>query len=61
MSILGRFLAAEDGATAIELGLFGALISMVAMTALGAMDDGIAPVFEAPTSTIKTVLASREA
>jgi Flp pilus assembly pilin Flp len=56
MRALQAFLLAEDGATAIEFGLFSALVSVVALGALGAMDDGIAPVFEMSEDTVKSVL-----
>ena len=61
MPLLKAFLAAEDGATPIEFGLFSALVSLVAITALGVMDDGIAPVFSVSDQAIKAAVPAGDA
>ena len=53
---LKAFLVTEDGATAIEYGLIGALVSVAALTALSAMGDGVAQVFEISSGSIADVL-----
>jgi|HigsolmetaAR202D_1030399.scaffolds.fasta_scaffold41443_1 Flp pilus assembly pilin Flp len=60
MRILKTFLATEDGATPLELGLFSALISVAVFTAIGSMDDGIAPVFRVSDQAMKAVVAEAE-
>ena len=61
MRLLKAFLLAEDGATAIEFGLFSALVSLVALTGLGVLDDGVAPVFELSSDTVKSVMSGDDA
>jgi Flp pilus assembly pilin Flp len=61
MRAFKAFFLAEDGATAIEFGLFSALISLVALTGLTALDDGIAPVFDMSSDTVKSVLPAEDA
>ena len=55
-AFLTAFLADDSGATAIEYGLIGAMISVAALTALSAMGDGIAQVFDVSASSIDAVL-----
>jgi|HigsolmetaAR202D_1030399.scaffolds.fasta_scaffold198886_1 pilus assembly protein Flp/PilA len=58
---LKAFFTDDSGATAIEYGLIGALISVAALTALSAMGDGIAQVFETSSASIDAVVAEVDA
>jgi len=53
---LKRFFKDDSGATAIEYGLIAALVSVFAITALGAMGDSLAAVFETSSDAINGVL-----
>ncbi|MEZ5669560.1 MAG: Flp family type IVb pilin [Alphaproteobacteria bacterium] len=55
-----RFIADDCGATAIEYGLIGAMVSVAAITALGAMGDSLAAVFDTASSSIDGVLPAAE-
>ena len=44
-ALFRRFLANESGATAIEYGLIAALISVAAITAMGAVGGGVSNTF----------------
>ena len=44
-TLFRRFLANESGATAIEYGLIAALISVAAITAMGAVGGGVSNTF----------------
>ena len=43
---MARFLAEEDGVTAIEYGLVAALISVFIMVAIGAVGDAVVGLFD---------------
>ena len=45
MKIIQKLLRDESGATAIEYGLMAALVSVAAITALGAMGDSLDSMF----------------
>jgi pilus assembly protein Flp/PilA len=45
MTNMIRFLKDEDGATAIEYGLIAALISVAAITAMGALGSALTTLF----------------
>ena len=51
-----RFIASDDGATAIEYGMIGAMVSVAAMTALGAMGDNIVAVFDISANAVNASL-----
>jgi pilus assembly protein Flp/PilA len=53
---LKAFLASETGTTAIEYGLIGAMVSVFALTALSAMGDGIANIFDISAGAIQDSL-----
>ena len=55
-----RFLDDDSGATAIEYGLIAALVSVFAITALSAMGDSLAAVFDTSAETINGVLPADE-
>ena len=55
-----RFIADTNGATAIEYGLIGAMVSVAAITALGSMGEGIAAVFEISSDSITASLPDAE-
>ncbi|MGF1625213.1 MAG: Flp family type IVb pilin [Alphaproteobacteria bacterium] len=61
LASLKAFLSTEDGATAIEYGLIGAMVSVAALTALSAMGDGIAQVFEISAGSIDAVIPAGDA
>ncbi len=46
------FLKDDSGATAIEYGLIAALVSVAAITALGAMGDSLVTIFESVSSSL---------
>jgi pilus assembly protein Flp/PilA len=50
---LKAFLTSDSGATAIEYGLIGAMVSVAALTALSAMGDGIANIFDISSGAIQ--------
>jgi pilus assembly protein Flp/PilA len=53
---LNRFLAAEDGATAIEYGLIAALVSVAAIGALGALGDSLDSLFTTVSDSVNGVI-----
>ena len=57
-SKLKAFLADESGATAIEYGLIAGLVSVAAITALGAMGDSLIEIFEVVQGELETAAAS---
>jgi pilus assembly protein Flp/PilA len=52
MSMLKNFLRDESGATAIEYGLIAALVSVAAITALGAMGNSLITIFNRVASEL---------
>ena len=50
------FLSDDSGTTMIEYGLIGAMVSVFAITALSAMGDGIAEVFQASADSVNGAL-----
>jgi pilus assembly protein Flp/PilA len=57
---LKRFFKDDSGATAIEYGLIAALVSVFAITALSAMGDSLAAVFDTSAEAINGVLPANE-
>lgn len=55
-ALLKSFIADDSGATAIEYGLIGAMVSVAALTALSAMGDGIANVFDISAAAVQDSL-----
>ena len=55
-----RFVAAEDGATAIEYGLIAALVSVAAITALGAMGDSLESLFTTVSTSVDGAIPEGE-
>ena len=51
-----RFIANEDGATAIEYGLIAALVSVAAITALSAMGDSLDSLFTTVSDSVDGAL-----
>lgn len=49
-----NFLADESGATAIEYGLIAALVSIAAITAMGALGNNLADLFNTVSSELDT-------
>lgn len=52
MSMLKSFVRDESGATAIEYGLIAALVSVAAITALGAMGNSLITIFNRVASEL---------
>ena len=52
-----RFFNDDSGATAIEYGLIGALVSVFAITALGAMGDSLDQLFTTVSGELDTAVA----
>ena len=52
ISIATRFIRDESGATAIEYGLIAALVSVAAVTALGAMGTSLTNMFTTVSTTL---------
>ena len=57
-SAIKAFLSDDSGTTMIEYGLIGAMVSVFAITALSAMGDGIADVFQASADSVNGALPS---
>lgn len=53
MNIFARFIANEDGATAIEYGLIAALIAVVIITAVTAVGTSLSTTFTTVSGKIK--------
>lgn len=53
---LKAFFADDCGATAIEYGLIGALVSVSALTALSSMGEGLQEVFNISSTSIEGAL-----
>jgi len=53
MNMITRFIANEDGATAIEYGLIAALIAVVIITAVTAVGTALSTTFTTVSSKIK--------
>ena len=54
--LIKSFFAEEDGATAIEYGLIAALVSVAAITALGAMGDSLDTLFTTVSGELDTAV-----
>ena len=52
--IIGRFLADETGATAIEYGLIAALISIAAIAAMGNVGNNLKTIFNQVATNLNT-------
>jgi pilus assembly protein Flp/PilA len=59
MSFIKRFIANESGATAIEYGLFAALIAVAIVAAVGSVGDTLKDNFEKLDSELQSAGASR--
>ena len=57
---LKRFLAADDGATAIEYGLIAALVSVAAITALSALGTSLDGLFTEVSTSIDSAIPASE-
>ncbi len=53
MTAIRKFFQNESGATAIEYGLIAALVSVVGVTALGNMGDGLIGLWENVTTNLQ--------
>ncbi|HYJ35130.1 MAG TPA: Flp family type IVb pilin [Rhizomicrobium sp.] len=53
MSLIAKFLKAEDGATAIEYGLIAALIAVVIITGVTAVGTNLSATFVSLSTTLK--------
>ncbi|HEX4861356.1 MAG TPA: Flp family type IVb pilin [Rhizomicrobium sp.] len=53
MKTIARFLANEDGATAIEYGLIAALIAVVVIGAVTAVGTGLSTTFTNVSTSVK--------
>jgi pilus assembly protein Flp/PilA len=53
MSLIQKFLKAEDGATAIEYGLIAALIAVVIITGVTAVGTNLSTTFTNISTTLK--------
>jgi len=53
MSLISKFLKAEDGATAIEYGLIAALIAVVIITGVTAVGTNLSATFNNLSTTLK--------
>ena len=53
MSLISKFLKAEDGATAIEYGLIAALIAVVIITGVTAVGTNLSATFSSLATTLK--------
>ena len=53
MSLIAKFLKAEDGATAIEYGLIAALIAVVIITGVTAVGTNLSATFVSLSTNLK--------
>ena len=53
MSLIAKFLKAEDGATAIEYGLIAALIAVVIITGVTAVGTNLSATFSSLSTNLK--------
>ena len=55
-NLIKSFFVEDDGATAIEYGLIAALVSVAAITALGAMGDSLDSLFTTVSGELDTAV-----